>query len=187
MKIVEHYLVKPIIYQVCPNDCIIFHGNFSELRKCPKCNANHKELKYVPVRTFHYLPIGSRLRRLFGTSNLAELLQEHGGVPPSSILFDLHDSPLSKLDYSDSGVFEGDNRGISFSLCTDGVNPFSHLRCNYSIWRIVLIFQKIFVMYFSMFLIGIIPENGKKEAKNIHPYLEVLVDELLSLTNAKNV
>ena len=28
MKIVEHYLVKPIIYEVCPNDCIIFRGNF---------------------------------------------------------------------------------------------------------------------------------------------------------------
>ena len=36
-----------------------------------------------------------------------------------------------------------------------------------------------------MFLVGIVPGNGKKEAKNIHPYLEVLVDELLSLTNAK--
>ena len=188
MKIVEHYLVKLIIYEVCPNDCIIFRGNFSELRKCPKCNANRyksKESKCVPVRTFHYLPIGPRLRRLFATSNLAELVQEHGGVSPSSILFDLHDSSLWKLAYSNSGVFEGDNRGILFSLCTDGVNPFSHLRCNYSMWPIVFIFQKIFVMYFSMFLVGIITENGKKEAKNIHPYLEVLVDELLSLTNAK--
>ena len=37
----------------------------------------------------------------------------------------------------------------------------------------------------NLFLVGIIPGNGRKEAKTIQPYLEVLVDELISLSNAK--
>ena len=176
---------------MCPNDCIIFRDNFCELHKCPKCNANRykSKSKCVPVRTFYYLPIGPRLRRLFGTSNLAQLVQEHGGITPSSILFDLHDSPLWKSAYSDSGVFEGDKRGISFSLCTDGVNPFSQVRCNYSMWPVVLnllnLPKNIRHAFFNMFLVGIIPGNGSKEASNIHPYLQILVDELLSISNAK--
>ena len=120
---------------------------------------------------------------------MAQLVQEHGGITPSSILFDLHDSPLWKSAYSDSGVFEGDKRGISFSLCTDGVNPFSHLRCNYSMWPVVLnllnLPKNIRHAFFNMFLVGIIPGNGSKEASNVHPYLEILVDELLSISNAK--
>jgi len=34
------------------------------------------------------------------------------------------------------------------------------------------------------FLVGILPGNGSKEAINIYPYLEILVDELLSICNA---
>ena len=35
-------------------------------------------------------------------------------------------------------MFEGDSRGISLGLCTGGVNPFSHLRCSYSMLPIVM-------------------------------------------------
>lgn len=34
-----------------------------------------------------------------------------------------------------------------------------------------------------MILVGIFPGNGTKEAKHISPYLEVVVDELLVLSN----
>ena len=36
----------------------------------------------------------------------------------------------------------------------------------------------------NLLLAGIIPGNGKHEAKSIQPYLEVLVDELITLSNA---
>ena len=192
IRMIKGYLVEPIVYDVCPNDCIIFRCTFSDLDKCPKCNANRYKSggsSSIPVRTFHYLPLGPRLKRLFGISNLAQLLQEHGRVPSSSSLFDLHDSPSWKNAYSDSGIFQGDSRGISFSLCSDGVNPFSHLRCNYSMWPIVLnllnLPRRIRHQFNNMFLVGIIPANGKKEAHTIHRYLEVLVDKMLSLSNAK--
>ena len=34
-------------------------------------------------------------------------------------------------------------------------------------------------------LAGIVPANGSKEPKNLNPYLRILVDELLKLSNTK--
>jgi hypothetical protein len=55
-----------------------------------------------------------------------------------SILSDIHSSPAWAATYSKDGIFKGDARGISFGLCTDGVNPFSHLRTSYSMIPIVM-------------------------------------------------
>ena len=50
-------------------------------------------------------------------------------------------------------------------------------------WPIVLSLlnlpRKIRHNFENMMLVGIIPGNGRKEAQNIHPYLEVLVDEMI--------
>ena len=35
--------------------------------------------------------------------------------------------------YSENGIFGGDPRGISFAICTDGVNPFAHNKVAYSL------------------------------------------------------
>ncbi len=191
LKVINTFLITPLVFDVCPNDCIIFRGINADLIKCPKCNANRYKStgKSVPVRRFHYLPLGPRLQRLFGTSNLAQLVQAHQNIAPNSTMFDLHDSPIWRSSYSDTGMFKGDPRGVSLGLCTDGVNPFSHLRCSYSMWPIVLTLlnlpRNIRHDFRNMLLIGIIPGNGKKEANTIHPYLEVLVDELMSLSSTK--
>ena len=90
-------------------------------------------------------------------------------------MFDVHDSPPWKTAYSVAGMFEGDSQGISLGLCTDGVNPFSHLCCSYSMWTIVMsllnLLRDIRHDFRNMFVIGIIPGNGKNEAHTIHPYL----------------
>ena len=190
IRIVKSYLVEPTVYDVCPNHCIIYQNHMSDLEKCPKCNTEQfKSNGSIPARMFCYLPLGPCLMRLFGTSNLAKLVQEHGKVSHTSVMHDIHDAPVWKDAYERNGIFGGDSRGISLSLCTDGVNPFSHLRCNYSMWPIMLCLinlpRNIRNNFNNIFLVGIIPANNKREARNIHPYLEVLVDELLSLSNYK--
>ena len=187
----EPFLVTPLIFDVCPIDCVIFRGSLADLEKCPKCNADRYKStgKYVPNRRFYYLPLGPRLKRMFGNSNLAQLVQAHKVLPMKSIMFDVHDSPAWRSAYSDTGMFEGDSRGLSFGFCTDGVNPFSHLHCTYSMWPIVMSLlnlpRDIRHDFRNMFLIGIIPGNGKKEAHTIHPYLEILIDEMLELSNTE--
>lgn len=124
----------------------------------------------VLVRQFIYLPLGPHLERLFGTSNLAQIVQSHSCVDKADSMYYIHHSPSWLHTYHPDGVFKGDNHGIALGLCTDGVNPFSHLRVSYSMWP-------------NIILVGIVPGNGKKEPKDINPYLEIVVDELLPLSN----
>ena len=83
----------------------------------------------------------------------------------------------------------GDCRGISFALNTDDVNPYSQNKVNYSMWPIILMVlnlpRKVCHLFANVWLVGTIPGNGSKEPNNLDPYLDVLVDELLELTNKK--
>ena len=100
IRIVKSYLVEPTLYDVCPNDCIIYRNHMSDLEKCPKCNTERfKSNGSVRPRSLCYLPLGPRLMRLFGTSNLAKLVQEHGKVSHSPVMHDIHDAPVRKDAY----------------------------------------------------------------------------------------
>lgn len=191
LKEIEPYLVKPKVYDVCPNDCIIFRDSDGSLSQCPKCNANRyiSQQSNVPVRRFTYLPLKPRLKRLFGSQNLSSVVQSHAVVNAAQLdeMHDLHHSPAWRSAYEDGGLFNGDPRGISLALCTDGVNPFAHNRVSYSMWPIMLTLlnlpRNMRNRFGSMFLVGIIPSNGSQEPKNLNPYLDILVDELLEICN----
>ena len=57
-----------------------------------------------------------------------------------------------------------------------------------SIWPLLLLWFFLPYEYRNMLgplmLVGIIPGTGTKEPKHMDPYIDVLVDELLELTNA---
>ena len=101
----------------------------------------------------------------------------------------IHQSSGWKNAYCNTGLFEGDPRGLSLALCTDGVNPFAHNKVSYSMWPIMLTLlnlpRRIRNHFGSILLVGIIPSNGSHEPKSLNPYLEILVDELLELSNSK--
>lgn len=186
MKIIEPFLIQPIIFHVCPNDCIIFRGDYIDLETCPTCGANHYEKPGTPAKRFTYLPIGPRL---FGTSNLAKVVQAHGLQCNTEdvCMYDVHDSPAWKLAYSTTGQFASECRSISFALNTDGVNPYSQNRVSYSMWPIILTVlnlpRKIRYCFGNFWLVGTVPGNGTKEPHHLDPYLEILVDEILTITN----
>ena len=85
----------------------------------------------------------------------------------------------------------GDKSRISLAFCTDGVNPFSHLRVSYSMWPIMMATLNLprdrQHHFENMLLLGVIPGNGKHEPKTLDPYLEMIVEdlELLNLQNKK--
>lgn len=76
---------------------------------------------------------------------------------------------------------------VLVSLFTDGVNPNKNIVCQKSMWPVILTWitlpQSVRQLLGPMLLMGIIP-CGKKgsEPKSLDPYLSILVDELLSLT-----
>lgn len=189
MKVIQPFLVKPIIFDCCPNDCIVFRGDYEALEECPKCDAKRFTPKRLPKKRYSYLPIAPRLARMFESQNIAQILQNHAvrSHDDESTMYDIQDSPRWKNAYSKEGIFLGDSRGIAFSLCTDGVNPFSKNRVVYSMWPIVLTLlnlpRNIRNLFGNLMLVGIFPGNGTKEPGSLNPYLEILVDEMLPLSN----
>lgn len=189
MTIINPCLVAPIVYDVCSNDCIIFRKAYADLTECPMCKTpRHVPGTSTPARTFTYLPLGPRLVRLFGTSNVAKLVQSHNIRDQNREMLDIHDSSHWRKAYSSNGLFVGDQRGISLAMCTDGVNPFSHQKVSYSMWPIMLTMlnlpRHIRNHFGNFLLVGIIPGNGNKEPENLNPYLDILVDELLELSGS---
>lgn len=187
MKLVEPFLIQPIIFHACPNDCIVFRGDYIALDTCTVCGASRYDDTGSPAKRFTYLPVGPRLVRLFGTPNLAKIVQAHGLNNSSEIMYDIHDSPTWKMAYSSDGEFASECRSISFAFNTDGVNPYSQNRVTYSMWPIILTVlnlpRNIRYDFGNFWLVGTIPGNGTKEPKSLDPYLSILVDELLSITN----
>lgn len=193
-KIIKPYLDPEIIFHVCPNDCILFRGEYKQSVVCPKCNESRFKAGKIPRRTFHYLPLSPRLARSFGTKDISYLLQSHeGGKHTSStggIMNDIHDSPRWKEAFSPNGTFEGDPRGTAMSLCLDGLNPWSKNKTNYSMWPIVLgqlnLPRNVRYHLANLLLVGIIPSQVQgAEPKNLDPYLEVLIDEIIYLGGCK--
>lgn len=139
-----------------------------------------------------YLPLCPRIMRSYGTASIAQILQTHVVNGESSkneetVLRDIHDAPVWQKAYSPEGRFQGDARGLSLSLCLDGLNPWSKNKTNYSMWPIVLgqlnLPRNIRNLLSNLILVGIIPaQEGGKEPIHLEPYLEILVDELLCLS-----
>ena len=178
-------------YHACPNDCILFRKtdryDYTKLKKCPKCNESRYAANGQPRRRFLYYPLGPRWRRLFECKETSKMLQEHALRPDmGDLMTDIFDSPKWKAAYAPDGLFQGDPRGLSVQLSTDGVNPFSANKICYSMWPImlsVLNWPKVCRNLFeNVMLVGVIPANGKGEAKSVDPYLEVVVDEIMTLS-----
>lgn len=115
---IEPYLVQPTVYDVCENDCILYRNEYSEHLECTECHSARYISKETntPKRRFIYLPLQPRLRRFFGTSNLAAVLQSHT-ILQSGKIYDIQQSSVWQEAYSESGLFQGDPRGVSLSLC----------------------------------------------------------------------
>ena len=160
LTMIEPYLVKTITFHVCKNDCVIFRNEYSDCDVCPKCGCSrYKPNSKIPVRRFIYMPLGPRLR-FYGTRNISQVLQSH--MSDELEMYDIHDSPCWKEAYSNLGIFHGDIRGMAFSLCVDGVNPFSVERVSYSMWPIMLTILNLprhVRNTFSNFALADIPSN----------------------------
>lgn len=182
-----------ITYHACPNDCVLFRKtdryDHSRLQRCPVCNESRFISKGKPYRKFYYYPLEPRWRRMYGNANIAEVLQSHCGGDSESLLQDVIGSRSWQSVYGETGFFQGDSRGLSLQFSTDGVNPFSGNKVVYSMWPVMLTVlnlpKRLRNLFSNMLLVGIIPGNGGHEPKAVDPYLEVVVDELLTLSGSQ--
>lgn len=177
-------------YHCCVNDCVMFRnssaGEYEKLLKCPICDEPRFMLNdTTPRKKFKYISVATRLQWYFANTSTSKMLQMHSECVSDccEIVTNIHQSKAWHEWYNQSGVFQGESRSISFALCTDGLNPFSNEKTRYSMWPMFLVPlnmpQSVRMKSGSMFLAGIIP--GPKEPKNMDPYIDVLVDDILDL------
>ena len=138
-KLIKPFLLPYISYDVCINECVVFRKtsryDHSKLKECPTCGENRFNASRIAKRKFSYYPLGPRLKRMFASSSISQCLQAHA-CPTNDhdiTMYDVHDSPLWKKAFTEDGFSKGDPRGILLQLCTDGVNPFSSNKVNYSV------------------------------------------------------
>ena len=176
--LVKDFIIPSENYDCCINDCIIYRREYKDLDQCPKCmKSRYLRRKKVAQNTFKYLPLSSRIKRMFSNKKVSQLIQSHSdATSDSDVVSNLHQSPGWKELYEKTG----DARALSLSLCTDGMNPFSKEKTKYSMWPIQIACLNLphHIRYQpgSMMLIGIIP--GPEEPKAVDTYLSVLVEEI---------
>ena len=190
--------LSPVIeYDCCVNDCVVFRdsssGKYSKLKECPVCKEPRFQSacrsKSVPFKRFKYLPVETRVRRLFANEQMSTLIQSHRlkVTEDGQTMSNIHDSPAWKEWYAEDGCYEGDPRALTFAICIDGLNPFKKESSTYSMCPILLsplnFPPKLRKLSGSMFLTGIIP--GPKELKSTDPYVEIVVDEILKLNGTE--
>ena len=191
-SIIQPSLVPVQEFHCCPNDCILYRGDYADATCCPECNEERYVDKKVPKKRFKYLPLLPRIARFFKSEKISQLLQSHNSdSEPSTILsmsefdvvHDIHQTQTWKEWYDQCGIFHGDTRGLALSLCMDGTNPYSKEKNSYSMWPMfITILNLPSVLRRSaefLQLVGVIP--GKKEPKNTDAYLQVLIDELQNI------
>jgi hypothetical protein len=137
----------------CPNDCILYRGDYENLTECPICTALRYKIrgddpgdiegepprKRVPAKVMWYAPIIPQLKRLFRCKEHAKLLRWHKEerLSDGMLRHPADGSQWRKIDnkFKDFAV---DARNIRFGLSTDGFNPFGDRSSSHSTWPVTL-------------------------------------------------
>ena len=137
----------------CPNDCILYRGEYENMDKCPVCTASRYKIrkddtgdidgepprKRVPAKVMWYAPIIPRLKRLFRNKEHAKLLRWHKeDRKKDGMLRHPADGRQWRKIERDFPDFTGDARNLWFGLSTDGMNPFGEQSCSHSTWLVTL-------------------------------------------------
>ena len=171
---------------MCPKDCVIFRGELKEDQQCPDCSS-FRFTNGKPKKIFKYFPIGPTIGRLYQDENLIKIWHAHSCRPEGGFIKDIWDTNGWKNDwFGSSTIKKGHSNGCVLIFCSDGVNPYKIMHVVYSIRPIMLSLLNFPIplrkSVGGILLVGIVAGNGRKETNNPTPYLDILVDELLVLS-----
>ena len=138
------------------------------------------------------MPIGPRLVRMFGDANICKLIYSKPDIC-NGRLADITDGSIYKSWYADGGVFANmeEANTVPLALFCDGLNPHKSMATQKSMWPLILTWLnlpiKLRTTLGPMMLVGIIPGTSTEEPKHLDPYMNVLMDELLELSECSMV
>jgi len=189
----------------CPNDCILYRGDYENLDACPVCGAlrykirkddpgdveGERPRKRVPAKVMWYSPIIPRLKRLFRNKDNAKLMRWHKKErkQDSMLRHPADGSQWRKIDrtYTD---FALDARNIRFGMSTDGMNPFGEMSSGHNTWPVTLCIYNLppwLCMKRKFIMMHILIPGPKQPGNDIDVYLRLLVEELLLLWRKEGV
>lgn len=183
--VIKEFLIPLKKFDVCPNDCMIYHNDIE--KTCDACGSERYDANGKPKKVFKYFPLGPRLARIFQDENLAKILHAHSTRTDKDVLSDILDTYRWRKEWFDlGGEFKG-QYGCALNFCTDGVNPFKTVGIQYSMWPMMMSVLNFPVSFRKSvggtLLLGIIPGNGRKEAYHLDPYISIVVNELIILSD----
>ena len=174
----------------CQAGCVLFRGPYQDAAYCPKCKKpryKDERKKQRPWKVLRHFPLIPRLRRMFRTPAISELMLWHAKNKSTDGLV-RHPCDSKAWRHVHEVVdrsFGNDDRNIHLGLAADGVNPFKLQRVSWSTWPVMLLnynlppwltTKKIFIM-----LALLIPGKQSVTSEFFDVYLEPLVDELVQL------
>ena len=196
-QLISKETIKLTKLHVCINDCIVFTGCHATADSCPTCS----ESRYKPLdvlgrltarRYVSYCSVEQSLQNIFKCSNLAQIIQEHGGGRidlSKTLCTDLLETKIwnkwTRDHHADCKVVVGFN--------TDGVNPFHSQGIQYSCWPLVLTIMNLPKTMRNkgnaLILVTVVPSKdsrlGQGTEPNLNIYIRLLTDELLKLTDCQ--
>ena len=174
----------------CVGGCVLFRGPLENAIRCPKCNAprykderQHKR----PWKVLRHFPLIPRLKRMFRTPAISELMTWHSKNRSSDgmVRHPCDSKAWNHVHENVDATFGQEPRNVHIGLAADGVNPFKLQRSSWSTWPVMLLNYNIppwlTTKKFFIMLALLIPGKQSVTGQFFDVYLAPLVEELQQL------
>lgn len=125
---VSHYEAKKLIRKLglnyniihaCPDGCVLYRGDNANLKECPECGKSRfiRGSEVIPARVIRHFPLIPRLKRMFRSPAIAEMLRYHYEHPnmDKGVMKSVADSPAWKhVDTEVDPSFGDEIRNLQF-------------------------------------------------------------------------
>ncbi|XP_020249260.1 uncharacterized protein LOC109826651 [Asparagus officinalis] len=185
----------------CPNDCMLFWKETTNLTVCSTCGASRykvkkvtrvgdsstgdNSIKKVSAKILRYFPLTPRLKRLYMSKHTAEYMRWHATeCPKDGFMRHPSDSPAWKHLDSLYPNFAFEIRNVRLGLASDGFNPFAHMSSDHSTWPVVISVYNLppwMCMKQPFLFLSLLIPGPNAPGNDIDVYLKPLTDELKEL------
>ena len=127
-KIISKLGLDYNVIHACPNDCILYRGEYDNEERCPKCGTLRYKDAYgkIPHKVLRHFPLAPRITHMFQTPELAKLMDWGSkNISTDGIMRVPSDCLAFKHINSKWPEFEQEPRYLKMGVGLDGVNPFS--------------------------------------------------------------
>jgi len=179
----------------CPNDCVLYRGEYEAMHVCPKCGVSRYKRKdqdsdegnqgRAPSKAVWYFPILPRFKRLFANPKDAKLLRWHEEERKrDGKLRHPADSPQWRNIDTEFTEFGGESRNLRLGVSTDGMSPFGSMSSQHSTWPVLICIYNLppwLCMKRRYIMMSLLIQGPRQPGNDIDVYLAPLIEDLQKL------